>query len=151
MIIYGDNINQYLDKFFNGETTRAEEIELGRYFRETPSLPAELSPYKAMFRWIDDGMPETYNKRKPKILRSAFVWITSAAALIAFVVTIALNKQHTSIDPELIYKGSYVERNSIKNENIAAIMPEIQSTIKQVDEMQQEFEHLNFDSPDFRI
>lgn len=51
------HIRQLLQKFMAGTTTLDEERAIGRWFREHPSVPADLADYRTMFAWFDDGMP----------------------------------------------------------------------------------------------
>jgi hypothetical protein len=52
------NINQLIERFMQGETTPAEEKRLAQWFR-THEVPDEWEPYKAMFAWLDAGMPQS--------------------------------------------------------------------------------------------
>lgn len=50
-------IQQFIDKYMNGQTTVDEEQLIARYFRNTTDVPDSLKPYRDMFAYFDDGMP----------------------------------------------------------------------------------------------
>lgn len=158
MQINNSNIREYLERFLEGETTCAEESEMCRYLRTTESLPADLEGYRQMFAWIDEGMPElgessSKRVRKLRIIRRVLAWGLSSAAVIALLITFVLDYHQNAEQRELEarFYGSYVENRGYKNTDISAIMPEIESTLKDVNQMEQELAHLNFDNPDFKI
>ena len=51
-----NNIAELLRRFFDGETTCAEEKALEKYFTSDTPLPPELEPYRDMFGWYASGM-----------------------------------------------------------------------------------------------
>ena len=51
-----DNIAELLTRFFDGETTCAEERALEKYFTSDTPLPPELEPYREMFGWYASGL-----------------------------------------------------------------------------------------------
>ena len=156
MLINSSNIDDYLKRFFDGETTRAEEEELSRYFREEKSLSRENERYREMFAWIDAGMPEERvekPKRRVLVFKRAAVWWSSVAAiaLLALIcVTLVMNRKgeaaHFSQSDS--YSGSYVENKGMKITDVSSIIYEIKSTLKDVDDMEREIADLNFDFPD---
>lgn len=149
MKINNENIEFYLDKFLEGETDREEEKALSEYFHTAGSVPSGLEGYKAMFEWIDAGMPEeeTVNKGKKRRWLKSIPYIGSAAVVAVVIVTLLVSpivKGH-KLDPEVIYAGSYVCHSGVKESDIKTILPEIESTLKQVDEMEKKIENLDFD------
>ena len=159
MQINGSNINDYLKRFFDGETTCAEETELCRYFREEKRLPEGLEQYRRMFAWIEAGMTETgleSSKKRPTVLKKSVIWWSAAVAACIVAVVVTTFSVGSDDDPSLlsrneIYYGSYVETQVGKNTDISAIMPEIESTLKEVEEMERELANLNFDNPAFMM
>lgn len=153
MQINNSNIDEYLDRFFEGRTTCAEESEMMQYFR-TSEVPERLEAYKPMFAWIESGMPESDKEVKPKrptIIWKTLTWWLSAAAVVAILVSVAMTFEPQSGNQsistlEALYRGSYVENNGVRNSNIAAIMPEIKSTLEAVDEMEYEIANMNFEN-----
>lgn len=157
MQITNSTIHYYLTRYFDGETTCAEEAAIVRYFKEEKHLPDNLQDYKAMFVWIDAGMPEGTMRTEKKHYRgtiwSSAIWWLSSAAVLALIITVASGLRHNvpEMSPEEHYRGSYVQKNGVITDNIVAIMPDIKSTLKQVDDMEKELDNLNFDNPDFII
>lgn len=153
MKINKDNIDFYLDKFFEGNTDRKEELELSRFFRETTDLPPDLSDMQQMFAWIDNGMKDEempVAKHQFHPIRKLILWLSSAAAIFILTFTIVFFGGHfnASANPEIIYNGSYVSHGNLKNRNIKEILPEIQNTLQQIDEMQNEINNLHIETKD---
>ena len=57
MEITNKNIEEYIHRFMEGETTNAEEQAIYRFFQEG-DIPTHLKPYSDMFAWYEEGMPE---------------------------------------------------------------------------------------------
>ncbi len=53
------HIRYLLDRFYEGQTTPAEEEMLANFFRENSDLPEEFSPDKAAFDALDAGLKGT--------------------------------------------------------------------------------------------
>jgi len=51
------DIQRLIQLFLDGKTTLEEEARLAEYFRNN-DVPEEWQPYKEMFQWFDNGMPE---------------------------------------------------------------------------------------------
>ena len=65
MEVIHKNIEEYIARFMEGETTNAEEQAIYRYFR-TADVPEHLKPYASMFAWYEDGMSEEDLFKGPK-------------------------------------------------------------------------------------
>lgn len=50
-------IRQLVSRFMAGETTIEEEDRLEEWFKDHPSVPADLEPYRQAFLWMSQGMP----------------------------------------------------------------------------------------------
>ena len=57
MEVTKNNIEEYIRRFMEGETTNAEEQAIYRFFR-AKEVPEHLKPYTEMFAWYEEGMPE---------------------------------------------------------------------------------------------
>lgn len=55
MELTNKNIEEYINRFLDGETTNAEEQAIYRFFR-TGKVPAHLKEYAPMFAWYEGGM-----------------------------------------------------------------------------------------------
>lgn len=144
-----DNIAELLTRFFDGETTCAEEKALEEYFTSDIPLPPELQPYREMFGWYASGMnPDALPSEKPEpavtVSQGApsqpktrrkihpMIWWSSAAAMV--VLTIGLTWQHkagqfTSAEASSIYAGSYIVRDGHKITGDAEILGVVQATL----------------------
>lgn len=79
-------IEQLLEKYFEAETTVAEEEQLRNYFN-TKEVAPHLVQYQSMFNYFSIAKEEQYTKQVPLKTRKKinFGWMSTAAAvLIAF-------------------------------------------------------------------
>lgn len=84
-----DNIHELLDRFFDGNTTCAEEKALEEYFTSGAPVPPDCEQYRAMFGWYASGMDESRlpDKSKPKRRKMKIMaWIASTAAAAALII-----------------------------------------------------------------
>lgn len=130
MTINHDNIDTALDRFFDGDTTCAEDKALQLFFTTQP-VPLRLKKYIPMFQWYADGMTEPQvatapAPRKPKAIR----WIAGAAAAIAVVISAGWNISTTPAPTVAasIYEGSYTEVNNIIITDMNLIKDDIELT-----------------------
>ncbi|MDE6263676.1 MAG: hypothetical protein K2M11_00875 [Paramuribaculum sp.] len=111
------NIETLLDRFFEGETTCAEEAQLQQFFAGN-NVPPHLREYIPMFKWYADGMPgepgseleSPAGKNRRRFIKP-LIWISSAAAAIAVVFSLGWNYHTRNIQRELLAKqheGSYI-------------------------------------------
>lgn len=128
-MITRSNINEYVERFFNGDTTADEEEAIYRYFA-TERIPRHLRRYKKMFAWYADKMPyDPYSMLsiKQKRREKAVFW-SAAATIIAIVASLSfvLVNNNTVIQRKYkIYEGSYVEIDGRKIKDLRIIMPQI--------------------------
>tara|TARA_Y100001001_G_scaffold140055_1_gene143251 strand:+ start:437 stop:856 length:420 start_codon:yes stop_codon:yes gene_type:complete len=77
-----DNIEKLLEKYFEANTTVAEEEQLREYFAQE-SVPAHLEPYKPMFNYFSNAKEERFTKQVPLKTRSnLYKWISVAAVAV---------------------------------------------------------------------
>ena len=84
-----DNIHKLLDRFFDGDTSCAEEKALEEYFISVAPVPPDCEQYRAMFGWYASGMDESRlpDKSKPKRRKMKIMaWIASTAAAAALII-----------------------------------------------------------------
>lgn len=109
-----DNIHELLDRFFDGNTTCAEEKALEEYFTSEAPVPPDCEQYRAMFGWYASGMDEALlpGNAKPKRRRmKVMAWIASSAAAAALVIGIGwtyLTGAHAYDEPVV---ESYIVRD----------------------------------------
>ena len=126
------HIRELLDRFFDGDTTCAQERELEQFFASVPELPADLEQYREMFGWYAAGMPEEQpvaaEKPSSRILnwRPWIAW-GAAAAVAAVIITVGWNRRSSDEHSELMYADSYVIRNGIVITGADEVNPEIEA------------------------
>ena len=57
-----DNIEALLQKYYDGETTVAEETQLKNYFNQEQQLPRHLQPHAAQFQYYAQQQEEQLDK-----------------------------------------------------------------------------------------
>lgn len=134
------NIESYIHRFLEGETTNAEEQALYRFFRKG-DVPAHLQDYAPMFAWYEAGMPEERlapatqlsapvpeKKKRFRLHMPVTAWSAGIAAMV--VITLGLGLLFYADDekpryPEGIscYEGSYIEVGGKRITDIKQIMP----------------------------
>lgn len=135
-----DNIEEYIARFMEGETTNDEERAIYRFFR-SEEVPAHLKKYTPMFAWYEEGMPQEPSahatKAKHRFRLPVEVWSIGIAASIALVLGLGAlffwdNNQKL---PEewACYEGSYIEVDGKRISNIEEILPFIIETLNQAE------------------
>ena len=89
--VTSENVQEYLARYMEGESTQEEQRLLKEYFGNTKDLPADLRPYAQMFVVLEER-PETpsvealdrFSKGQiPAVRRSVKLWPLVAAACVA--------------------------------------------------------------------
>lgn len=100
------DLDNILDRYFEGETTLDEERTLREYFRQQ-DIPEEYKVYAPMFRFFteekESGTEEVATKKKKRKL-PIYIW-SSVAACILLVITIVsiYNYQANDTSRSLVY------------------------------------------------
>ena len=145
MEVTKNNIEEYIHRFMEGETTNAEEQAIYRFFR-TEEVPEHLKSYTEMFAWYEDGMPEKVSSQpasKPLWKRLPLeIWSMGIAAMLVIGIGLGIvlsfgNNQHEDWS---CYEGSYVEVNGKRISDIKTILPIILETLKGAEEIEQRTE-----------
>ena len=103
-----DKINALLEKYFEGETTIAEENELKKYFSSAVVAP-HLQQYQSLFGYYTS---DTKQKFEPKLMlqsnkKSKITWIAVAASVVVLLgvgIYTFNNVSNDKTNPEL---GTY--------------------------------------------
>ena len=145
MEVTKNNIEEYIRRFMEGETTNAEEQAIYRFFR-TEEVPEHLKPYTEMFAWYEEGMPEE-ELSKPKVQAlwkriPLEIWSTGIAAMLVVGIGLGIvlsfgDNQHEDWS---CYEGSYVEVDGKRITDIETILPIILETLKGAEEIEQRTE-----------
>ena len=145
MEVTKNNIEEYIHRFMEGETTNAEEQAIYRFFR-TEEVPEHLKPYTDMFTWYEEGMPEeelSKPKTQPLWKRIPLeIWSTGIAAMLVVGIGLGIvlsfgDNQHEDWS---CYEGSYVEVDGKRITDIETILPIILETRKGAEEIEQRTE-----------
>ena len=136
------NINEWLTRFFNGDTSCDEEKALFAYFRQT-NISSSVEQYREMMEWYDNGLQREYNEdeisqKKSWILKPVYRYISLVASIV-ILFTVGLNiikvekRNRELIELYEIYDGSYIMENGIKNTDLSEILSEVQRVESLVD------------------
>ena len=145
MEVTKNNIEEYIHRFMEGETTNAEEQAIYRFFR-AEEVPEHLKPYTEMFTWYEEGMPEeelSKPKAQPLWKRIPLeIWSTGIAAMLVIGIGLGIvlsfgDNQHEDWS---CYEGSYVEVDGKRITDIETILPIILETLKGAEEIEQRTE-----------
>ena len=145
MEVTKNNIEEYIHRFMEGETTNAEEQAIYRFFR-TEEVPEHLKPYMEMFAWYEEGMPEEeLSKPKAQALWKRIpleIWSKGIAAMLVIGIGlgIVLSFDNKPCEEWACYEGSYVEVNGKRITDIETILPIILETLKRAEEIEQRTE-----------
>ena len=145
MEVTKNNIEEYIHRFMEGETTNAEEQAIFRFFH-TGEVPEHLKSYTEMFAWYEEGMPEeelSKPKTQPLWKRIPLeIWSTGIAAMLVVGIGLGIvlsfgDNQHEDWS---CYEGSYVEVDGKRITDIETILPIILETLKGAEEIEQRTE-----------
>lgn len=111
-------IRTLIDRFFDGDTTLAEEQELYAYFRQdSTALPEDLVPLREMFLDLA-AVPfaGTQPRRAPR--RPWLRWAAAIALLLAVSATVLFTRSHQADDEcvAIIYGERTTDRSVVITE-----------------------------------
>jgi hypothetical protein len=140
-------IETLLERFFEGQTSNAEERQLYLFFRQK-EIPEELIRFKPVVRYFENGLADEL-KCSPKDARAQniavnvpfwrnyrVIWGGVAASLQAILCTTLFLFKNTGTDSFDPFEGSYIIRNGVRITDLNLIRPELEATMREV--MQQE-------------
>lgn len=145
MEITNKNIEEYIQRFMEGETTNAEEQAIYRFFH-TEEVPEHLKPYTDMFAWYEEGMPEETlpkSKTRPLWVRIPLeLWSMGIAAMLVIGIGlgIVLSFGDSTNEEWSCYEGSYVEVNGKRITDVKTIMPIILKTLAEAEAIEKGIE-----------
>ena len=145
MEITNKNIEEYIQRFMEGETTNAEEQAIYRFFH-TEEVPEHLKPYTDMFAWYEEGMPEeTLPKSKTRPLWKRIpleLWSMGIAAMLVIGIGlgILLSFNESTSEEWACYEGSYVAVKGERITDVEKIMPIILETLAEAEAIEKGIE-----------
>ena len=119
-------IKKLLNRYYEGESTDAEEQRLREYFSSN-KVAAELQPYRSIFAYLQEQKSEIKN-RKSKIIN----WWYAAAAAVACLLTATFLIHEFQPKPQVLCEGTYVMINGICYDDLALVRKHATETIDMV-------------------
>ncbi|MDF9828746.1 hypothetical protein [Parabacteroides sp. PF5-6] len=126
------HIEELLERFFEGQTSNAEEQELYIFFG-SDDLPEHLAPYKPVFGYFETGLMEEIQSSSEKqasvkplpLRRKVLMVLTSVAAVVLafFLLQPLFTHQNEEPDP---FEGSFIVRNGERIDDLDQIRPELE-------------------------
>ncbi len=88
------NIEQLINKYFEGETSLNEEVQLRNYFT-SHKVPAHLEIYQDLFGYFDAKSTEVYKKPllPKKSIKIPYKWLSVAASIILLLGLFVFNNK----------------------------------------------------------
>jgi cytochrome c-type biogenesis protein CcmH/NrfG len=147
-------IKALIERFFEGDTTLAEEQWLYDYFKQTKNPPEELEAYRDTFLDFDAiALTETITNEismaepafmlpmveqpvssAPPKYRSWWMQVAGIAAMIAIVVGgVWTFQNYQDIQLEKMYGGSYMIVDGERIDDLRQILPQIKQTLTLAD------------------
>jgi hypothetical protein len=147
-------IEKWMERFFEGRTSGEEEQRLYRFFAQE-TLPEQWLRYKPLFGYFETGLAEECRSADSDVRsllpsrrkRRTMVWAGVAALLAGILAGLLLLKEPARFDP---YEGSYIVRNGVHITDLKQIKPELEATLRDVMQQQEQYERLlrTLDDPD---
>lgn len=101
--VTSENVQEYLARYMEGESTQEEQRLLKEYFGNTKDLPAELRPYAQMFVMLEEkaetpsveALDRFSEGQIPAVRRSVKLWpLVATACIAAFAVIFLTPPKH---------------------------------------------------------
>ena len=147
MEITNKNIEEYIRRFMEGETTNAEEQAIYRFFR-TGKVPEHLKSYTEMFTWYEEGMPEEKMVAPTEVSKPLWkripmeLWSMGIAAtlVVGIGLGIILSFNESTSEEWACYEGSYVAVKGKRITDVEKIMPIILETLAEAEAIEKGIE-----------
>ena len=143
------HIEQLLERFFDGQTSNAEEQELYSFFNSS-DVPEALKSYQPVFGYFETGIREELNEKEAKdgdpsrkSTLKKWLWIgtCAAASLLLFLIYSFRTERPDPFNP---YEGSYIVRNGVRITDMERILPELEYAIQEVEYHQDQAEQIAY-------
>ena len=139
-------IEEQIERFFEGQSSNEEELELYSFF-SSENVPEHLLPYRPVFAYFETGIKEESNRQAviPRIIQSSLkkkmsIWVSIAASLL---ILLSFGIYHFMKEKEYnLYEGSYIIRNGVKITDPKIVYPEIKKTLYWAQQQEMEFDIL---------
>lgn len=124
-----------IERFFNGDTTLAEERRLYRLFGRGP-LPPELEKYRPVFAGFGSLPPDGGHRARLMPAFRRAVCGTAAALVLIFGISAYLN-YHEDRMLARVYGGSYVIENGHRIDDLSLIKNDIEEALGEARHIEQ--------------
>ena len=151
-----NEIEELIERFFEGQTSNEEERKLYAFFANE-NIPERLLLYRPVFEYFETGIREEESTGQKKNIQSTSskkirIWISIAASLL---ILISFGIYHFTREKEFNpYEGSYIIRNGVKITDPKIVNPEIEKTLYFVQEQEEknnrllrQLEEINNENP----
>lgn len=129
-----ERAERLIEKFFDGETTLAEEKWLYRLFGRR-DLPEQLRRYRPMFAAF--GSMPADRERKARIVAMFRRAVSATAVVLLLVAGMALySDYHEDRMLARVYGGSYVIENGRRIDDLSRIRENIESTLDEANRIE---------------
>ncbi|HLS31864.1 MAG TPA: hypothetical protein VK021_13490 [Flavobacteriaceae bacterium] len=85
-------INNLLDKYFEGETDLVEETKLRTYFANNKTLPPELEEYRILFSYFEAEQEKVYQGDVLLPQKRSYKWPIALSGIVAVVAALWLTQ-----------------------------------------------------------
>lgn len=100
-------IDDLLDKYFEGETSAAEEKEIRAFFA-AGEVPPHLSAYKPLFAYMDEEIAITPKRHSPTLQRKSTVLYLLSGVAAAILLLFCVRSVYTSYETRFCSKNYVV-------------------------------------------
>ncbi len=142
------HIENLIERFFEGETSNKEENELYSFFSQN-DIPEHLKSFIPVFQFFETKIEEEFKTTQNSVLmpqkaKSSIkpwsIWIGIAASILVMVTIFSkITRNDHSFDP---YEESYIIRNGKVITDMKIIRPELEATLANVYEEQENINKL---------
>ncbi len=102
-----NKIEILIEKYFQGETSLAEEKELRSYF-SSPDVAPHLEQYKAMFGYFTEAKQQQFTKEIPPVKsNNKVMWISIAASIVVLFGVVTFFTNNMALQESQNELGSY--------------------------------------------
>jgi len=153
------NIEELLNKFYDGTSTQEEELQLTEYFLNEADIDERWKDEQQLFRLLHDKqiqVPEDVSKRleetimqmdvPPKSLslrKKLYYWISSSAAIILLCIGLFF-AIHKPSPPKMVDTFSNPEKAAlVAQQTLAYMSTQLNKGLNKVSDAGQEFEKVN--------
>lgn len=129
------DIEKLVIRFFDGETTLAEERRLYRLFSRK-GLPRELEKYRPVFAAFGSMQAgEGHRARLVPVFRRAVCGVAAAVLLLLGVWTYIDYREDKAL--ARLYEGSYVIENGVRTDDLSRIQDDIRQALADAERVEE--------------